>query len=76
MEEYGNIPFTDCKLVHKYRDPVEPNSLSANFSAVLPVVPSLLNYRVEQTLILTDITWDKNKVLEDKSNKTIKFYGL
>ena len=43
---------------------------------MFPEVASLLNYRVERTLILNDITHDNNKVLRDKSNKTVKFHRL
>ena len=44
--------------------------------SVFPEVSSLINYCVEHTLILNDITQNKNKVLEDESNKTVKFYRL
>ena len=39
-------------------------------------VASLLNYRVERTVIINDITQDNNKVLGDESNKTVKFQRL
>ena len=39
-------------------------------------VESLLNYRVEWTAILNDISKDNNKVLEDERKKTVKFYKL
>ena len=55
-EEEYDIPFPYWKGVDEYRDPVEPNSLSANFAAVFPEVSSLLNSRVERTVILNDIT--------------------
>ena len=44
--------------------------------AVFPDMENLLNYRVEHTVILNDITQDKNKVLRDKRNKTVKFHRL
>ena len=37
---------------------------------------SLLNYRVEWTVILNETTQDKNKVLKDKRNETVKFHRL
>ena len=43
---------------------------------MFPEGTSLLNYRVERTVILNDITQDNNKVLEDDSNKTVKFHRL
>ena len=39
-------------------------------------VTSLLNSCVEQTVILNDITQEKNKVLGDKINKNVKFRRL
>ena len=75
-EEEDGIPFPDWKGVDESRDPVDPNSLYANFTAVFPEVASLLNYRVEQTVILNDITQDNNKVLRDESNKTVNFHRL
>ena len=62
------------KGVDEYRDPVEPNSLSENFVAVFPEVPSLLNYHVERIVMLNDITKDKNKALEYKINETVKLH--
>ena len=53
-----------------------PTSLSSNFVDVLPDVTSLLNYRVEWTVILNDTTQDNNKVLGDEIQKTIKFHSL
>ena len=44
--------------------------------AVFLEVASLLHYRVEQTVILNNITQDKNKFLGDKSNETVKFHRL
>ena len=44
--------------------------------AVFPEVESLLNYRVEWTVILNDITQKKNKVLRDEINKTVKLNML
>ena len=44
--------------------------------AVFPEVASLLNYRVERTVILNDIIQDNNKVLGYDSNKTVKFHIL
>ena len=43
---------------------------------MFPEVDILLNFRVEHTVILNDITQDNNKVLEDYSNKTVKFHRL
>ena len=34
------------------------------------------SYRVERTVILNDITQDKNKVLGDENNETVKFHRL
>ena len=39
-------------------------------------VASLLNYRVERTVILNEITQDNNKVLEEENEKTVKFHRL
>ena len=75
-EEEYDIPFPYWKGVDEYRDPVEPNSLSANFAAVFPEFSSLLNSRVERTVILSYINQDNNKVLGDKSNKTVKLHRL
>ena len=36
----------------------------------------MLNSRVKQTLLLNYITQDNNKVMEDDSNKIIKFHRL
>ena len=60
----------------QYRDPVEINSLSDNIVAVFLEVASLLNFCVEQIVILNDITQDKNKILEDKSKNNFKFHRL
>ena len=76
MEEEYDIPFPDWKGVDEYRDPVDPNSLSAKFAAVFPELASLLNSRVERLLILNEINQDKNKVLRDKSNETVNFHRL
>ena len=43
---------------------------------MLAEVESLLNYFVEQILIINEITQDKNKALEDDTNKSIKFHRL
>ena len=43
---------------------------------MFPEVEILLNYRVERTVIINDITQDNNKVLGDKSNKTVNFHRL
>ena len=40
--------------------------------AVFPEVKILLNYHVEWTVILNDITQDNTKVLGDERNKTLK----
>ena len=76
MEEEGNIPFPTWNGVDEYQDPVDPISLLDNFAAAFPEVASLLNSRVEQTVILNDITQDKNKVIVDDSNKTVKSHRL
>ena len=60
-EEEDNIPFPDWKGVDEYQYPVYPTSLSANFAAVFLEVASILNYSVEQIMILSDITQDNNK---------------
>ena len=70
------MPFPDWKGVDEYRYPVDPHPLSSNFAEVFPEVASLLNVRVKRTVILNDITQDNNKVLEDKSNKNVKFHRL
>ena len=44
--------------------------------AVLPEVASLPISCVELTVILNDINQGNNKVLEDRSNKTVKFHML
>ena len=75
-KEEDATPFTDWKVVGEYRDPVDPTSLSDNFAAVFTEVTSLLNYCVERTVILNDITQDNNKVLGDKRKKTVKFHRL
>ena len=36
----------------------------------------LLNFRIEQTVILNYITQYNNEVLEYESNKTVKFHKL
>ena len=72
-EEEEDVPFLTCKGVDEYWDPVETTSLSANFSDVFPDMSSLLNYHVERTVIINDITPDKKKVLGDKINKTFRF---
>ena len=43
---------------------------------MFPEVESLLNYRVERTVILNNITGDNNKVLEYESNEKVKFHRL
>ena len=48
----------------------------SNFAAVFPEVASLLNFHVERTVILNEITQDNNKVLVDKSNETVKFHKM
>ena len=74
--EECDIPFPYWKGVDEYRYPVGPTSLSANFTDVFPEVLSLLHSRVEHTFILNYITQDKNKVLVDNSNETVKFHKL
>ena len=37
-------------------------------------VESLLNYRVERTVILNETTKEKNKVLGDDTNETVKLH--
>ena len=75
-KEQYNIPFVDWKRVGEYWDPVDPTSLSANFAAMFLEVESLINSFVEWSSILNDITQDKNKVLEDEINETVKFLRL
>ena len=75
-EEEDDIPFPSWKRVEKYREPVDPTSLSSKLVAVFLEVASLLNYCLERTVILNETTQDKNKVLGDKSNKTIKFHRM
>ena len=76
MEEEDKITFPTWKVVDEYWDPVESTSLSDNFAAVFMEVEILLNSCVEQTVILNGITEDNNKILVDKSNKTVKFHRL
>ena len=75
-KEGEEIPFTPWKGVDEYQEPVEPTSLSANFSAVFLEVASLLNHRLEWTVILNDITQDKKNILGYKRNETVKFRSL
>ena len=75
-EEDEGIPFPPYNRVDEYWDPVDPTSLSSNIVDVFPEVSSLLNYRVEQTMILNDITQDNNKVLGYESNETAKLHRL
>ena len=65
MEEEDDIYILYWKWFGEYWDPVDPTWLSANFAAVFPEEANLLNSHVEQTVILNDITSEKNKVLED-----------
>ena len=37
---------------------------------------SLLNFRVERTVIQNGITQEKNKLLGDESNETVKFHSM
>ena len=76
MEEEYDIRFPDWKGVDDYQDFVEPTSLSANFAAVFSDLLSLINPRVECTVIFNGITQDNNKVPEDNINETIKFHRL
>ena len=75
-EEEDNIPFPPWNGVYEYRDPVYPTSLSAKLVSVFPEVASLLNSRVEQTVILNEITQYNNKVLVYYINKTVKFHRM
>ena len=75
-EEEDRIPFPYWKGVDEYRYHVDPTSLSAKFAPMFPEVASLLNYRVERTVIVNGITQDNSKLLGDKSNKTVKFHSL
>ena len=43
---------------------------------MFPEVASLINSCVERTVILNDITQENNKVLGDKSNKTVKLLRM
>ena len=73
-EEDYIIPFTDWKVVDEYHDTVYPTSLSDNFKAVLLEAEILLNYCVERTVMLNDITQNNNKVLKSERNKTVKLH--
>ena len=61
--------------VDEYRYPVEPTSLSANFTAVFPEVASLLNSYIEHTVILNDVTHDKIRSWEMKETKLSSYIG-
>ena len=63
MEEEDEIHFILWKVIDDYRYTVGPISLSDNFEDVLPEVASLLNSRIECTVILNGITQGNNKVL-------------
>ena len=76
MEEEYDIPFSIWKGVDEYQEPLDPTSLSANFAAMFLEVASLLNTRVELTVILNDITKDNTMILGDKSNETVKFQRM
>ena len=43
---------------------------------MFPEVESLLNYHVERTVILNDITKDNIKVVGEESNETVKFHRM
>ena len=75
-EGEDGIPFPSWKGVAEYRDPVDSTSLSANFADEFPEVESLLNSRVERTVIVNEINQDKNKVLGDEINETVKLHRL
>ena len=45
-QEEDGMHFSYWKVIDKYRDPVDPNSLLANFVAVFPEVAGLLSYHV------------------------------
>ena len=60
--EQHNFPFLNG--VDEYQVPVEPTSLSTKSAAGFLEVASLLNYRVEQTVIHNETNQDNNKVLE------------
>ena len=68
-EEYNNIHFPSWKGVDDYQDPFDPSLLSANFLAVFLEVPSVINYHLEWSVILNDITQNNNKVLRDDIKK-------
>ena len=57
------MTFIDWKVVDEYWYPVDPNLLSDNRAYVFLEVESLLNSRVERTVILNDITQYNNKSL-------------
>ena len=61
--EEGGHTFTILERSDEYWYPVYPTSLSTNFVALFPDLASLLNYCVERTVILNDITQDNNKVV-------------
>ena len=75
-EEEDGITFPYWKGFDKYRYHVDPTLLSAKFASMFPEVASLLNYRVERTVIVNGITQDNSKLLGDKSKKTVKFHSL
>ena len=58
-KEEADITFLTWKGVDEYQETVDLTSLSSNFAAVFPEVASLLNPRVERTVILNDITQEK-----------------
>ena len=72
MEKEDDIPLTYWKGVDEYQDPVYPTKFADFFTEVA----NLLNYLVEWTVILNDITQDKNEVLEDNINKTVKLHKM
>ena len=69
MEEQGDIPFPCWKVVHDYQVPVGPTSLSSHFEVVLLNLKILLNYRVEQAVIINDIIQDRIEFPEDNKIK-------
>ena len=46
MKEEDGMNFPAWKVVDEYREPVDPTSLSYNFTDLFPEVSKLVNYHV------------------------------
>ena len=75
-EEEDIIPFPYWKGFYEYQEPIDPTSISSNFAAVFTKVASLLNSRVERTVILNVNTQENNEFLGDKINETVKLHRM